>query len=50
MKIKDVYLSKGSFIVSTLIAVLCIVVTMISQLIPSTFLAFAFTYPLKYLW
>ena len=50
MKIKNVYLSKGSFIVSTMIAILCIAVTVISQLIPTTFLAFAFTYPLKYPW
>lgn len=50
MKIKDVYLSKGSFLVSTIIAVLCVIVTVISQFIPSTFLAFAFTYPLKYPW
>lgn len=50
MKIRQVYLSKGSCIVSLMIAVLCIAITVIAQLIPSTYTAFAFTYPIKYPW
>ena len=50
MKIREIYLGKGIPIVSLTIALLCIVTTIISQLIPSTYLAFAFTYPVKYPW
>lgn len=50
MKIRQVYFSKGSCIVSIMIAVLCIAITVIAQLIPSTYTSFAFTYPIKYPW
>ena len=50
MKIRQVYFSKGSCIVSLIIAVLCIAITVIAQLIPSTYTAFAFTYPIEYPW
>ncbi|MCR4649877.1 MAG: rhomboid family intramembrane serine protease [Lachnospiraceae bacterium] len=50
MKIKDVYFGKRFPFVSIAIAVLCLAVTIISQLKPSTYIAFAFTYPVKYPW
>ena len=50
MKIKDIYLEKRFPIVSVTIALLCLAVTIISQLIPSTYIVFAFTYPVKYPW
>lgn len=50
MKIREIYLGKGIPVVSLTIAILCIVTTIISQMVPSTYLAFAFTYPLKYPW
>ena len=50
MKIRQVYFSKGSCIVSIMIAVLCIAITVIAQLVPSTYTSFAFTYPIKYPW
>ena len=50
MKIKDIYLGKRFPFVSIIFAVLCVAVTIITQLKPSTYLAFAFTYPLKYPW
>lgn len=50
MKIKDIYQRKGNYIVSTCIAVLCVVVTLISLFIPSTYQAIAYAYPIKYPW
>lgn len=50
MKIKDIYLEKRFPFVSVTIALLCLAVTIISQLIPSTYIIFAFTYPVKYPW
>ena len=50
MKIRDIYLRKGSFIVSAVIVLLCVAVTTISQLVPSMYKVFAFTYPVKYPW
>lgn len=50
MKIRKIYFSKGLCIVSLSIAVLCFAITLISQLIPSTYISFAFTYPIKYPW
>ena len=50
MKIRDIYLNKKVPVVSITIALLCIIVTVISQLIPSTFMAFAFVYPVQYPW
>ena len=50
MKIRDIYFSKGLCIVSLAIAFLCILITTIAQLIPSAYMTFVFTYPLKYPW
>lgn len=50
MKIKDIYLEKKFPLVSVTIAVLCLAITIISQLNPSTYITFAFTYPVKYPW
>lgn len=50
MKIRDIYLSKNVPVISIAIALLCIIITLISQLVPSTYMAFTFTYPVKYPW
>lgn len=50
MKIIKIYFGKGLCIVSVAIAVLCIAITLITQLIPSAYTSFAFTYPIKYPW
>ena len=36
--------------ISIAIALLCMIITLISQLVPSTYLAFTFSYPVKYPW
>lgn len=50
MKIKKVYLSESKSIVSIVIAALCICVTAVSFIIPSTYTALAYSYPIKYPW
>lgn len=50
MKIKEIYSSKEKSIVSIVMAVLCVCVTAISFIIPSTYTALAYAYPLKYPW
>ena len=50
MKIRDIYLSKKLPVISIAIALLCIIITLISQLILSTYMAFTFTYPVRYPW
>ena len=50
MKIRNIYLGKGIPFFCIAVALLCITVTLISQLIPSTYPVFLFTYPLKYPW
>ncbi len=50
MKIRNIYLGKQIPVICTTLSVLCIAVTLISQIIPSTYLAFAFTFPVKYPW
>lgn len=50
MKIKDIYQRKGNYIVSMCIAILCIAVTLISLLMPHTYQALAYAYPIKYPW
>lgn len=50
MKIRNIYLNKKVPVVSITIALLCIVITMITQLIPSTYMAFKFMYPVQYPW
>lgn len=50
MKIKDIYLSKNKCVVSIVIAILCICVTTVSFIIPSTYTALAYSYPIKYPW
>ena len=49
MKIRNIYLGKGIPFFCIAVTLLCIIVTLISQLIPSTYFAFAF-FPLKYPW
>lgn len=50
MKIRNIYLGKGIPFFCIAMTVLCIAVTLISQLIPSTYMAFRFVYPMKYPW
>ena len=50
MKIRDIYLNKKVPVISITIALLCIVITLISQLVPSTYMAFTFSYPVRYPW
>jgi membrane associated rhomboid family serine protease len=50
MKIRNIYFGKRIPFFCIAVTVLCIVVTLISQLIPSTYMAFCFTYPVKYPW
>ena len=50
MKIRNIYLNKKVPAVSITIALLCIIITMISQLIPSTYTAFKLMYPVQYPW
>ena len=50
MKIKDIYHKRGNYAVSIVIAILCVVVTLISLFIPSTYQAIAYTYPIEYPW
>ena len=48
MKIKNLYLNKKTPVISIAIALLCVIITLISQLVPSTYMAFTFSYPVKY--
>ena len=48
MKIRNIYFGKRIPFFCIAVTVLCIVVTLISQLIPSTFMSLCFTYPVKY--
>jgi membrane associated rhomboid family serine protease len=50
LKIKNIYLNKKTPVISIAIALLCVSITLISQLVPSTFMAFTFSYPVKYPW
>ena len=50
MKIRNIYFKKGIPFFCLTIAALCIIVTLISQLIVSTYMAFLFVYPIKYPW
>ena len=50
MKIRNIYFGKRKPFFCIAVTVLCIVVTLISQLIPSTYEAFRFMYPVKYPW
>ena len=50
MKIKDIYLRKGNYAVSVIIAALCVIVTLISMLFSDTYQAFAYAYPVQYPW
>ena len=50
MKIRNIYFGKRIPFFCIAVTVLCIVVTLISQLIPSTYGAFRFMYPVKYPW
>ena len=50
MKIRNVYLNKKVPVISITIALLCVIITLISQLVPSTYMAFTFSYPVKYPW
>ena len=50
MKIKNIYLNKNTPVISIAIALLCVIITLISQLVPSTYMAFTFSYPVKYPW
>lgn len=50
MKIKNIYLNKKTPVISIAIALLCVIITLISQLFPSTYMALTFTYPVRYPW
>ena len=50
MKIRNVYLNKKVPVISITIALLCVIITLISQLVPSTYMVFTFSYPVKYPW
>ena len=50
MKIRNIYFGKRIPFFCIAVTVLCIAVTLISQLIPSTYGAFRFMYPVKYPW
>ncbi len=50
MKIKNIYLNKKTPVISIAIALLCVIITLISQLVPSTYMALTFTYPVRYPW
>lgn len=50
MKIRNIYFGKRIPFFCIAMSVLCIAITLISQLIPFTFMAFAFTYPVNYPW
>lgn len=50
MKIKDVYRKKGNYIVSVIMALLCITVTIISTVVPNVYTTLAYAYPVKYPW
>ncbi len=50
MKIRNIYFGKRIPFFCIAISVLSIAITVISQRIPSTFMAFALTYPVKYPW
>ena len=50
MKIRNIYFGKGIPAVCLAITVLCIIVTLISQFVPSTYMAFKFMYPIEYPW
>ena len=50
MKIRNIYLNKEVPVISIAIALLCVIITLISQLVPSTYMAFTFSYPVKYPW
>ena len=50
MKIRNIYFGKRIPFFCIAVTVLCIVVTLISQMIPSTFMSLCFTYPVKYPW
>ena len=50
LRIKDIYLKNGNFIVSVVTALLCIAVTIVSFVFPDTYHAIAYAYPIKYPW
>ena len=50
MKIRNIYLGKGIPYFCIAVTLLCITVTLISQLIPSTYMVFVLMYPIKYPW
>ena len=50
MKIRDIYKTKRIPVVSISIMLLCVIITSISQLIPSMYMKFVFTYPVSYPW
>ncbi len=50
MRIRDIYLRKGNFFVSLVMAAICVVVTIVSFVVPDTYNIFASTYPIQYPW
>ena len=50
MKIRNIYFGKRIPFFCIAVTVLCFVITLISQLIPLTFMSLCFTYPVKYPW
>ena len=50
MKIRNIYLGKGIPFLCITVTLLCVAVTLISQLFPSTYTAFRLMYPVEYPW
>lgn len=50
MKIRDIYCKKGNYMVSVIIAGLCMVATFNAMLFPNVYEAIAYAYPVKYPW
>lgn len=50
MRIKDIYLKKGNWTVSAVIAALCVVATVISMLFPDAYQTLAYAYPVQHPW
>ncbi len=50
MKIKNIYLGKGVPLFCITIMLLCIIVTVITQINPSAYSIFQFNYPIEYPW
>ncbi|MBQ2201142.1 MAG: rhomboid family intramembrane serine protease [Clostridia bacterium] len=50
MKIRDIYFKKGNYVVSAIVAALCIAVTTVYLLFPQTWESIAYSYPINHPW